>query len=136
MVDPVLRPILAGHWFAADFRAACSSEGGFFVWPVRDGDETVEKAADAGRRPVDPHHVEHQRQDYTIEAGEEHDEPAWSDAKFEDLLESALAGRILADAEDEIVEAVRKKKVQIKDKAKKEDKKTTKAKKSQRPSPS
>ena len=129
VVDPALRPILAGHWFVTELRVACSSEGGFFIWPVRAGDETVEKAADAAVNEWTRVTWSTKDKNYTIEAGGEHDEPNWSDVTFDDLLEAALAGRILADVEDPIVQAVRKKKVQIKTKAKeKKEEKKTKAK--------
>jgi hypothetical protein len=128
IVDPGLRPVLAGHWFAAELRAACSSVDGLFIWPVhtvRTGDETVEKAADAAVREWTRVTWITKDKNYAIEAGGEHDEPAWSETKFENLLESALNGRILSNAEDEIVQAIRKKKVQVKKKAKekKEEKK-------------
>jgi hypothetical protein len=126
VVDPVLRPVLAGHWFVAELRCAYSSEGGFFVWPVRAGDETVQKAADAAVSEWTRVTWSTKDKNYAIEAGGEHDEPSWSEAKFDDLLESALNGRILSNAEDEIVQAVRKKKVQVKTKAK--EKKEEKAK--------
>ncbi|MGO9111366.1 MAG: hypothetical protein ACLP9L_19235 [Thermoguttaceae bacterium] len=125
VVDPALRPVLAGHWFVAELRAACSAKDGLFVWPIRAGDETVQKAADAAVSGWTRVTWSTKDKDYAIETGDEHDEPAWSEAKFEDLLESALNGRILSDAEDEIVQAIRKKKVQVKKKPKekKEEKK-------------
>ncbi len=130
VVDPALRPVLAGHWFVAELRVACSSEGGFFIWPIRAGDETVEKAADAAVEEWTRVTWITKDKNYAFEAGEDHDEPAWSEVKFEDLLESALSGRILSNAEDEIVQAIRKKKIQIKPKAKekKEVEKKAKAK--------
>ena len=118
VVDPSLRSILAGHWFVAELRVACSSTAGFFIWPIRAGDETVQKAADATVEGWTRVTWSTKDKDYTIEAGGEHDEPNWSDVKFEDLLEAALNGRILSDADNEIVQAIRKKKVQIKTKAK------------------
>ena len=125
IVDPGLRPVLAGHWFVAELCAACSSADGLFVWPVRAGDETVQDAADAAVDEWTRVTWSTKDKDYVFEAGEEHDEPAWSDVKFEDLLESALNGRILSNVEDEVVLAIRKKKVQnkIKTREKKEEKK-------------
>ena len=130
VVDPALRSILAGHWFVAELRVACSSKGGFFIWPIPTGDETVQKAADAAVEGWTRVTWSTKDKNYTIEAGGEHDEPNWSEAKFDDLLESALNGRILSNAEDEIVQAIRKKKVQVKSKAKekKEEKKEEKKK--------
>ena len=62
--------------------------------------------------------------------------PSGQTAKFDDLLEAALNGRVLSNVEDEIVQAVRKKKVQVKTKAKakkaeekKEEEKKAKAEK-------
>ena len=129
VLDPALRSILAGHWFVAELRVAYSSTAGFFIWPIRTGDETVEKAADAAVDDWTRVTWSTKDKNYTIEAGGEHDEPNWSDVKFDDLIEAALAGRILADVEDPVVQAVRKKKVQIKTKAKeKKEEKKTKAK--------
>ena len=129
VVDPALRSILAGHWFIAELRVACSNTAGFFIWPIRAGDETVQKAADAAVDGWTRLVWSTKNKDYAIEAGEEHDEPSWSDVKFDDLLESALNGRILSNVEDEIVQAIRKKKIQVKTKAqeKKEEKKKAKA---------
>lgn len=99
------------------------------MWPIRAGDETVQQAADAAVEAWTRVTWSTKDKGYTIEAGEEHDEPEWSDVRFEDLLESALSGRILSNAEDEVVLAIRKKKVKIKAKVKeKEVEKKAKAK--------
>jgi hypothetical protein len=61
---------------------------------------------------------------YTVEpAKETHPDPVWPDGQFSDLLESAFNGRTLSDAEDEVVQAIRKKKVPVKKKAKKKEEK-------------
>jgi hypothetical protein len=118
VVDPALRPILGGHWFTAELRAACSSKGQFFVWVVRDEDETVQKAADAAVGNWVRVTWITKDKNYTVEPGDKRDEPAWSEAKFDDLLGAALNGHILSNVEDEIVQVIRKKKIRIKTKAK------------------
>lgn len=130
VVDPTLRPVLAGHWFVAELRAACSSKEEFFVWPVRDDDETMRQAADAAVDGWTYIEWVTKAKKYTVTpAKESHADPVWPEGAFQDLLEAALNDRILSNAEDEVVLAIRKKKVKIKAKVKeKEVEKKAKAK--------
>ena len=81
VIKPALCTVLSGYWFKAELRAAYSSKDGFFVWVIRDADETTKRAADAAVHGWTRVTWITKDKDYAFEAGDEHEEPEWSDGK-------------------------------------------------------
>ncbi len=119
VINRALRPVLRGRWFTVELCATCSSTGELFVWPVRDDDETMKQAAKAAVDKWSSVEWITKKKKYTVEAAKKvHADPVWPDGAFNDLLEAALAGRVLSQPEDEVVQAILRKKIPTKAKAK------------------
>ena len=111
LVDEGLRSTLAGHVFVAELRAAISSETGIFIWPIRDKDETLKRAADTAVTQWTTVVWTNAEKTYKVaKASQEHPEPAWDEAKINAALDVAIVGRILSDPEDATVKAILAKK--------------------------
>jgi hypothetical protein len=115
LVDEGLRSTLAGHVFVAELRAAISSETGIFIWPVRDNDETLKRAADTAVTQWTTVVWTNAEKTYKVDkATHEHSEPEWGDEKINAALDVAIVGRILSDPEDDTVKAILAKKKRAK----------------------
>jgi len=111
LVDEGLRLTLAGHVFVAGLHAAISSETGIFIWPVRDDDKALKEAADTAVKQWTTVVWSNAEKTHKVEkAPKEHPDPEWSDEKINAALNTAIAGRILTDPEDEAVKAILAKK--------------------------
>ena len=111
VLDPDLFSILSKHSFKCELRAACSSKAGVFVWPVRDDEDVLKAAADQAVSQWTRVIWQTSQKTYTVEkATEEHPEPEWSFAKFDDLLDVVLTDRYLVQPDHEVVQKILAKK--------------------------
>ncbi len=119
LVDQDLHATLGGRAFVAEVRCAFSSKTGLFFWPVPVGDDVLQKAAEAAVNNWMSVVWINDKKEYTVEkSAEKHSEPDWSDATIDAAFEAAIGGRILTKVEDDVIQAVLKKKLKAKPKPK------------------
>ena len=111
VVDQDLFSTLSKHTFKCELRAACSSETGVFVWPVRDDEETLKQAADQAVGEWTRVVWQTSQKTYTVaKATEKHPEPVWNFTQFDDLLDVVLTDRYLVQPDHEVVQKILAKK--------------------------
>jgi hypothetical protein len=115
VVDQDVHAVLAGRMFTCELRAAVSSKGEVFVWPIKDDDTAQKDAAEkavsewirvAWNTNAKTHEVK--------PAAEQHGEPQWPFETFDQVLDVAIVGRILSDPEAETVKSILAKKKRTK----------------------
>ncbi len=118
-VDQDLHATLGGRAFVAEVRCAFSSKTGLFFWPVPVGDDVLQKAAEAAVKSWMSIVWINDEKKYKVEkSAEKHPDPEWSDATIDAAFEAAIGGRILTKVEDDVIQAVLKKKLKAKPKPK------------------
>jgi hypothetical protein len=109
VVDQDLHSALSGRRFTCELRAAISGNGDVFVWPIKQNDEVLAAAADKATSEwirikwTDRKHE-------VLSPAEPHGDPTWKFGSFDELLDQAVANRILTDPEDETVKKILAKK--------------------------
>jgi hypothetical protein len=134
LVDQDLHATLGGRAFAAEVRCAFSSKTGLFFWPVPVGDDVLQKAAEAAVKSWMSIVWINDKKEYNVEkSAEKLPDPDWSVATIDAAFEAAIGGRILSKAEDDVVQAILKKKLKAKPKAKATEKPKLKEQAAEKP---
>jgi hypothetical protein len=111
MIDQALHGILAGRMITCSLYAAITPDGTTFVWPVRDDDKVLKEAASKATSEWIVVAWDTNAKTHSFQPAEtQHDEPKWAFKTFEDLLDAAVADRILTDPEHAVVKAILAKK--------------------------
>ena len=123
LVNQDLHATLGGRAFAAEVRCAFSSTTGLFFWPVPVGDDVLQKAADAAVKSWMSIVWINDKKEYKVEkSAEKLPDPNWSVATIDAAFEAAIGGRVLCKVEDNVVQAILKKKLKAKPKTKSAEK--------------
>lgn len=106
LVKAALSKVLTKHAFTALLFAVASSTGDIFLWPVKKATKAVEAAEAALGHWATVTWVNASR-GYTVQTVEgQPEKPNWRYETFDEFVEVAFAGRVLASADDAVVKAV------------------------------
>jgi hypothetical protein len=106
LVSKSLAELLAGKTFRASLHAVATGDGDVFAWPVK-LDTSAVKAAEAGRERWVRIGWKNSSRSYDIQdAAEQHDDPDWRYASFDQVVTIAFGKRILNSPDDQVVKEI------------------------------
>jgi hypothetical protein len=107
LVNASLSQALSGQLFRGSLYAAASETSEIFIWSVKLSAQTAVEAAKAACESWCRVKWDHASKSYKIEkSGKQHAEPKWRFTSFDQLIESAFAGRVLNSTEQEVVQEI------------------------------